>query len=122
MGTEAAFLDKADTSSVPAEQQVIVKALRGAYSYAAKRSTTVMYRKKMENVNKKLGPLVGALNKGTMDTQIVQLLIEMGTFIEKGKYDSASTVVTRLQKEHWDNNSQWIQGLKRLIACVLTGR
>lgn len=122
MGTDQAFLDKADVSSVPADQVVIVKALRGAYSYAAKRSTAVMYRKKMENVNKKLGPLVAALNKGGVDAKIVSHLIEMGQFIEKGKYDSASAVVTTLQKDHWDNNSQWIQGLKRLIACVLTGR
>lgn len=76
----------------------------------------------MENVNKKLGPLVGGLNKGAVEASIVRLLIEMAEFIEKGKYDSASMVVGRLQKEHWDNNSQWILGLKRLIASVLTGR
>ncbi len=116
------YLDKADVGSVPPNQQVIVKSLRGAYSYALKRSNTMMYRKKMEDVNKKLGRLVTALNKGGVDPEIVPHLIEIGKFIEKGNYDSANDIVGTLTRQYWDNNSQWIQALRRLIDCVLTGR
>lgn len=115
-------LDKTDPNSVPVDQQVIVKSLRGAYSYAVKRNNSMMYRKKMDDVNKKLGRLVLSLNKGTMEAEVIPHLIQVGQFIEKGKYDSASTVVGTLMSQHWDNNSQWIQALKRLIDCVLNGR
>ncbi len=115
-------LDKADPNSVPSEQQVVVKSLRGAYSYAVKRNNSMMYKKKMDDVNKKLGRLVVSLNKGAIESTVIPHLIQIGQFIEKGKYDSASGVVGTLMSQHWDNNSQWIQALKRLIDCVLNGR
>lgn len=118
----SAYLDKADVGAVPADQQVIVKSLRGAYAYAQKRNNTLRYRKKMEDVNKKLGRLVIALSKGMIDPEIVPLLINVGQCIEKGNYDSATTVVSTLTRQYWDNNAQWIQALKRLIDSVLTGR
>lgn len=118
----SAFLDKADIGSVPAEQQVIVKSLRGAFMYAAKRNNTLRYRKKMEDVNKKLGRLVFALAKGMIDQEVIPHLIKVGQFIEKANYESASAVVSTLTRQYWDNNSQWIQALKRLIDSVLTGR
>lgn len=122
LGTETVFLDKADVSKVPGNQQVIVKSLRGAYMYAQGLNQSPRYKKKMDDVSKRLGRLVAGLNARLIDGAVVNLLIEVGNAIQKGNYDQASAVVTTLTKHHWESNSQWIQGLKRLIDCVLTGR
>eukprot|EP00177_Eucheuma_denticulatum_P002536 GFKZ01004558.1.p1 GENE.GFKZ01004558.1~~GFKZ01004558.1.p1 ORF type:complete len:1272 (+),score=154.97 GFKZ01004558.1:212-4027(+) len=122
LGSETVFLDKADVSKVPGDQQVIVKSLRGAYMYAQGLNQSPRYKKKMDDVSKRLGRLVAGLNARLIEGAVVNLLIEVGNAIQKGNYDQASAVVTTLTKQHWESNSQWIQGLKRLIDCVLTGR
>lgn len=122
LGMETVLLDKADMSKIPSNQQVIVKSLRGAYSYALNRNRSPIYKKKMDDVSKRLGRLVAGLNAGLVEGAVVELLVEIGMAIEKGNYDQASVVVTTLTKQYWESNSQWIQGLKRLIDCVLTGR
>lgn len=115
-------LEKVDPSSVSAEHQIIVKSLRNAYAHAVKRSTSTMYRKKMEDINKKLGRLVASLGKGSVDPNVVPLLVELTQFMDKGKFDSASGVVATLMHKYWDSNSQWIQALKRLCDSILHGR
>lgn len=122
LGLDTVLLEKADVSKVPANQQVIVKSLRGAYMYALNQNQAPSYKKKMDDVNKKLGRLVAGLNAGLVEAPVVELLIEVGKSIEKGNYDQATAVVNTLTKQYWDQNSQWIRGLKRLIDCVLTGR
>lgn len=122
LGSETVLLEKADVSKVPANQQVIIKSLRGAYMYALNQNSSPIYRRKMDDANKKLGRLAAGLNAGLLDPPIVELLIEIGNAIEKGNYDQATTVVKTLKKQYWDQNSQWILGLHRLIDCVLTGR
>lgn len=122
LGIETVLLEKADTSKVPPNQQVIVKSLRGSYMYARSRSDAPRYKKKMDDVSKRLGKLVAALNNGLLEAPVVDLLINFGQVVENGSYNEASVVVSKLTKQHWDSNSQWIQGLKRLIDCVLTGR
>ncbi|CDF36473.1 unnamed protein product [Chondrus crispus] len=122
LGSETVLLEKADVSKVPADQQVIVNSFRGAYMYALNQNSSPSYKRKMADVNKKLGRLLAGLNAGLVEAPVVELLIEVGSSIEKGNYDQATTVVKTLTKQHWDQNAQWIRGLKRLIDCVLTGR
>ncbi|CAN8073139.1 unnamed protein product [Agarophyton chilense] len=122
LGIGTVLLEKADVSKIPPTQQVIVKSLRGSYMYARSLSEVPRYKKKMDDVSKKLGRLLAALNNGLIDAPVVELLVVLSRAVEKGNYDEASVVVSTLTKKHWDSNSQWIQGLKRLIECVLTGR
>lgn len=90
--------------------------------YALNQNPSPTYKKKMDDVSKKVGRLVAGLNAGLIEAPVVELLIDVGKAIEKGNYDQATSVVNTLTKQHWDQNSQWIRGLKRLIDCVLTGR
>lgn len=122
LGIGTVLLEKADVTKVPPNQQVIVKALRGSYMYARSLSQVPRYKKKMDDVSKKLGRLLAALNNKLVEPPVVDLLVSMSQSIEKGNYDEASVIVSTLTKKHWDAHSQWIQGLKRLIECVLTGR
>eukprot|EP00178_Gracilaria_changii_P003292 TRINITY_DN1483_c0_g1_i1.p1 TRINITY_DN1483_c0_g1~~TRINITY_DN1483_c0_g1_i1.p1 ORF type:complete len:1281 (+),score=178.68 TRINITY_DN1483_c0_g1_i1:138-3980(+) len=122
LGIGTVLLEKADVSKIPQTQQVIVKSLRGSYMYARSLNEAPRYKKKMDDVSKKLGRLLAALNNGLIEAPIVELLVTLSRSVEKGNYDEASVVVSTLTKKYWDANSQWIQGLKRLIECVLTGR
>lgn len=90
--------------------------------YALNQNPSPTYKKKMDDVNKKVGRLVAGLNAGLIEAPVVELLIEVGKAIEKGNYDQATAVVDTLTKQHYDQNARWILGLKRLINCVLTGR
>lgn len=122
LGIETVLLEKADVGKIPANQQVIVKALRGSYMYARSLSEAPRYRKKMDDVSKRLGRLLAGLNNGLIAEPVVELLITFATYVTQANYDQASVVVSQLTKQYWDSSSQWIQGLKRLIDCVLTGR
>ena len=122
LGLENTVLERADVGKIPAPQQVIVKALRGSYTYSRTLNQTPRYMKKLDDVSKRLGKLLAALNNGLIEESVVELLIQMSQAIEKGNYDEAGRTVSILARQHWDANSQWIQGLKRLIDCALTGR
>jgi hypothetical protein len=124
MASDAALsLDKVDVRNVPADQQIIVKSLRGSFQYALGRNSTMMYKKKMDDVNKKLGRLLAQLNAKELDVNIVALLMELAAGIAKGDYETAKRVTLSLSKSvNWDSNRHWIQALNRLIDAVLNGR
>lgn len=116
-------LDKVDVQNIPGDQQVIVKSLRGAFQYALGRNGTMMYKKKMEDVSKKLGRLLARLSAKEMDPAIVSQLIVLGKAIEKGDYATAKQVTATFSKTvSWEDNRHWIQALNRLIDAVLNGR
>lgn len=116
-------IDKVDVSNIPADQQVIVRSLRGSFQYALGRSTTMMYKKKMDDVSKKLGRLLARLNAKEMDPAIISQLIVLGNGIGNRDYETAKQVTASFSKTvSWEENRHWIQALNRLIDAVLTGR
>jgi protein transport protein SEC31 len=116
-------LDKVDVRNVPGDQLVIVKSLRGAFQYAMGRNSTMMYKKKMDDVSKKLGRLLSQLNAKEIDPGIVAQLGVLATGISKGDYETAKRVTASFNKSvDWESNRYWIQALNRLIDAVLNGR
>jgi protein transport protein SEC31 len=116
-------MDKVDVSGVPADQQIIVKSLRGSFQYALTCNSATMYKKKMEDVNKKLGRLLWRLNAREVEPPVVARLMVLANGISKGDYETARSVTATLSKElHWETNRSWLQALNRLIDAVLTGR
>lgn len=124
MGREASIpLDKVDVRNVPADQQVIVKSLRGSFQYAMGRNSTPIFKKKMDDVSKKLGRLLTQLNAKEVDPAIVTKLVYLAQGIGKGDYVRARQVTNDFQKQvDWESNRHWIQALSRLIEAVVTGR
>lgn len=122
MENEIVTVDKADVSKVAGAEQVIVKSLRGSFMYAQGLNQSPMYKRKMDDVSKRLGRLLFALNAGMVDKDVSDLLVAIAKAIENGNYDEAKSVVGTLSRQHWESNRQWIQGLKWLIDCVVTGR
>lgn len=124
MASESALpLDKVDVRSIPKEQQVIVTSLRGSFQYALGRNSTMMFKKKMADVSKKLGRLLAQLNAKELDAKIVAQLVEMATGIGNRDYETAKRVTLTMSKTvHWESNKHWIQALNRLFDAVINGR
>lgn len=124
MASESALpLDKVDVRNIPKEQQVIVTSLRGSFQYALGRNSTMMFKKKMADVSKKLGRLLAQLNAKEVDAKIVAQLVEMATGIGNRDYETAKRVTLTLSKTvDWESNKHWIQALNRLFDAVISGR
>lgn len=120
--TETVYLDKADVSKIGQNEIVIVKALRNALSQARAINQSGIHRRKMDDVNKRLGKLVAGLNAGVVDRDIVQKLELIAKALEKSNYQVIHSMVAELSKQYWDTNRQWIQGLKWLVDAVVSGR
>lgn len=118
----AVAVDAADVSAVPREQAAIPRALCGSFSYTAQLSSTPVFRRKMDDVSRKLGRLLLALNAGILEAAVVAHLLRLAGALEKGDYDEAASVVQVLTREHWDEHGSWIQALQRLIQSARTGR
>lgn len=124
MGTDVTMpIDRVDVSSIPAEQQIIVKALREAFQYVASRSSSMMFKKRCDDISKKLGRLLYRLNARDMEQGIVQKLIIVAQAISKGDFGSARIMTTSLSKEvDWESDRHWIQALHHLIDSALSNR
>lgn len=124
MASESALpLDKVDVRNIPKDQLVIVTSLRGSFQYALGRNSTMMFKKKMADVSKKLGRLLAQLNAKEVDGKIVAQLVEMATGIGNRNYETAKRVTLSLSKTvHWESNKHWIQALNRLFDAVISGR
>jgi len=80
-----------------------------------------MYRRKMEDMSKKLGLLLQRLNAQSIGPNEVQLLQELSMALDQADYNSALGYVRKLTTESWDENHLWILALKRLIESAMTG-
>lgn len=122
--TETVYLDKIDASKIVGNELMIVKTLRSAFKQAQSRNHSGMYRKKMDDINKRLGKLVAGLNAGIVDKETVDKLVTLVNALEKSDFQAANSLLTSIskEKEYWEHNRHWIQGLKWLVECVLTGR
>lgn len=109
-------------SAVPREQAAIPRALCGSFAYTAQLSSTPVFRRKMDDVSRKLGRLLSALNAGIVDAAVIAHLLRLAGALEKGDYDEAASVVQVLTREHWDEHGSWIQALQRMIQSARTGR
>lgn len=118
----AVAVDAADVSAVPREQAAIPRALCGSFAYTAQLSSTPVFRRKMDDVSRKLGRLLSALNAGIVDAAVIAHLLRLAGALEKGDYDEAASVVQVLTREHWDEHGSWIQALQRMIQSARTGR
>jgi len=115
-------LGDADVSSVPQSQQAIVRTLRDVYAQVSARNSSSVYKKKMEDVSKRLGRLLSRLNSGALDDSVIEKVQAMCDALAKEDLVAASAVVTRLSRENWDEHNHWIVAAKRLIESAKTGR
>ena len=115
-------VDEVDVTNVPAAQMAIVQSIRQTVAQVAAMNASASFAKRLDDVSRKLGRLLSMLNRGELDEVIVSKLREMSPALQSGDLARARDVVKRLMNEHWDQNSMWIMGLKRLIEMAQTGK
>lgn len=121
-GTEVALLDKIDISKFGSTEASIIKSLRKLQTHAVGLNRSVMYRRKMDDINKRLGRLAADLGAGAIEDEVMRLLIEVTKSVDSGNYADANAGVASLIKRFWDSYRNWIQGLKFLFDCAQNGR
>ncbi|GJQ12043.1 hypothetical protein GpartN1_g3834.t1 [Galdieria partita] len=119
--TSVPTLSVADISRVPSNYKLVVDTLRAFYSHCQSLNQQPIYKRKLDDVNRKLGQLVTKLNNGEVNDEIGSKLIELCKMLGQGNYDGASKVQVVLTQQHWEGNSSWIIALKRLIEAGKTG-
>lgn len=120
--TETVYLDKLDMAKIGKNDTVIVKAFRNSLAQARGMNTSGMYRRKMDDINKRLGKLAAGLSAGLVDQEIVEQLMAMANTMDKSSFQEAQSILSVLSKQYWDVHRQWLQGLKWLLDCVTSGR
>eukprot|EP00184_Porphyridium_aerugineum_P002778 CAMPEP_0184699288 /NCGR_PEP_ID=MMETSP0313-20130426/5615_1 /TAXON_ID=2792 /ORGANISM="Porphyridium aerugineum, Strain SAG 1380-2" /LENGTH=1325 /DNA_ID=CAMNT_0027158357 /DNA_START=115 /DNA_END=4092 /DNA_ORIENTATION=+ len=114
-------IDEADVSQVPANQKVIVNSLRDCFNRVNSMNQSPVFKKKMDDVSKKMGRFLVRLNRGEFDENVIAKLMDLSNALNSMNLDAALEVVKRLTADHWDQNSLWILALKRLVESAKTG-
>lgn len=114
-------LTAADISQVSSNYKIVVDTLRAFYSHCLTLNQQPIYKRKLDDVNRKLGQLVTKLNSGQVNEEIGNKLIELCKMLGQGNYEGASKLQVALTQQHWEGNSSWIIALKRLIEAGKTG-
>lgn len=109
-----------DVSGIPAEQQAITAALRASFERATGVRSDKLHKKKMEDVSKKLGQLVGQLSAGEIEPAVVEQLMVVASLLEGDDFEAAKRLAADFSKTvSWEDHRHWIQALSRLIDVLL---
>jgi len=74
--------------------------------------------KKRDDIAKRLEELYGKLEVGQVKTVTAQKLIQVVQAVEAKDYAAAGRVVQlELSKIDWEQNKNWVTGLKRLLPA-----
>jgi len=115
-------IDEVDVSNVPPSQMAIVSSLRDTFKKVSAMNPSPVFKKKMDDVSKKLGKLLYRLNRGDFDEAVISKLMQLSAALSAGNPDGAAEMVKKLTVDHWDQNSLWILALKRLVEASKSGK
>eukprot|EP00735_Rhodelphis_limneticus_P004984 TRINITY_DN1665_c0_g1::TRINITY_DN1665_c0_g1_i1::g.17806::m.17806 TRINITY_DN1665_c0_g1::TRINITY_DN1665_c0_g1_i1::g.17806 ORF type:complete len:1147 (-),score=366.04,sp/Q8L611/SC31B_ARATH/34.52/0.0,WD40/PF00400.27/8.4,WD40/PF00400.27/0.0072,WD40/PF00400.27/0.11,WD40/PF00400.27/48,WD40/PF00400.27/3e-05,WD40/PF00400.27/31,Sec16_C/PF12931.2/5.7e-09,Sec16_C/PF12931.2/1.5e+02,SRA1/PF07304.6/6.9e-10,Med15/PF09606.5/0.15 TRINITY_DN1665_c0_g1_i1:221-3661(-) len=104
-----------DTSSAPADLQPIISTLRALFEQCSNACRSEMDKRKMQDVSKKLALLFTRLVVRDISESAINKLHAIRQAIEAGDLGMALQYQVALTTEDWDENSQWIVAIKRLI-------
>eukprot|EP00871_Galdieria_phlegrea_P005314 jgi/Galph1/5784/GphlegSOOS_G4465.1 len=119
--SSSSTLITADISNVPPKYKIVAETLRAFYSHCLTLNQQPIYKRKLDDVNRKLGQLFARLNNDEVKDDIGEKLIQLCKHLGQGDYDGASKIQVSLTQQHWEGNSSWIIALKRLIEAGKTG-
>ena len=105
-----------DTSKVPADQRAIVTSLTNLFnSCAAAVASQPAKKREMDDSSKRLGALFWKLNAGDVSPSVAGKLLQMAQALDAGEIATAMQINVGLTTSDWDECSNWLQALKRLL-------
>ena len=111
----------ADTSATPPPLKPVVDSLNKLYQHCVSVAPPAKKRE-MEDNSKRLGVLFWHLNKGDVSPSVGAKLQSLCQSLDAGDLATASHIQVQMTTSDWDECSQWLTALKRLIKTAQTGR
>jgi len=107
-----------DVASMPAVPRQVALTLQRIYDECAKRAVSSIERKKIQDIDRKLGVLLTRLKRGEITGDALAKLHRLCQELEQHRLNEANVIHTELTREHYDGNSIWIMALKRLLEVA----
>lgn len=82
---------------------------------ASSQDNTPASMKKREDIAKRLEELYSKLQAGQIKTAASQKVLQMVKSVENQDNQAAHKMLTELCQMDWDQNKNWLQGVKRLV-------
>uniref|UniRef100_A0A7S1XF25 Uncharacterized protein n=1 Tax=Compsopogon caeruleus TaxID=31354 RepID=A0A7S1XF25_9RHOD len=111
-----------DVKGVAPEDRVIVTVLRKCYEDTCAMSHSPNFRKKMDDVSRRLGRLLERLNTKALTPPFIERLHRLCDAISNSAWVDAKLMITSMIKEHYDDHQTEIMGLRYLLDSAMTGR
>mmetsp|Transcript_32134 Transcript_32134/g.91150 ORF Transcript_32134/g.91150 Transcript_32134/m.91150 type:complete len:1157 (-) Transcript_32134:57-3527(-) len=111
----------ADTSATPAPLKPAVASLNKLFQHCSSVAPPAKKRE-MEDNSKRLGVLFFHLNAGDVSPSVSGKLQSLCQALDAGDLATASHIQVQMTTTDWDECSQWLTALKRLIKTAQTGR
>lgn len=100
---------------MPEQYKPVVATLTRLYDTVAPTQKTLMAKRKLEDVNKKVGALFERLNQNDISAQASEKLVRLCQALDQGDYNTAGQYHVALTSSDWDENGIWIVAVKRLM-------
>jgi len=110
-----------DISGTPAELKPVADTLGKLFHHCASIAPAAKKRE-MDDNSKRLGVLLWHLNKGDVSSNVAGKLKSLCQSLDAGDLATASHIQVQMTTSDWDECSQWLTALKRLIKTAQTGR
>jgi len=113
-------VETADTSQLKDELRPIVTSLTNLYSACAAASQMGAKKRESDDNSKRMGGLFWKLSNGDVSATVSSKLLQMAAALDVGDFSTATSVQVALTTSDWDECSQWLTALKRLIKTRQT--
>jgi protein transport protein SEC31 len=117
IGREVSILS-VDIGSLPVMPKQVATTLQRIYAECAKRAVGGLERKKIQDIDRKLGMLLTRMKQGDVSADAIAKLHRLCSELEQHHLPEAHATHTELTREHYDGNSAWIMALKRLLEVA----
>ncbi|KAF6004536.1 protein transport protein S31 [Cyanidiococcus yangmingshanensis] len=107
-----------DIRNLPVMPKQAATILQRVYAECAKRAVGGLERKKIQDIDRKLGLLLTRMSRGDISADAVAQLHRLCSELEQHHLNEANAIHTLLTREHYDGNSTWIMALKRLLEVA----
>ncbi|KAK3253493.1 hypothetical protein CYMTET_37261 [Cymbomonas tetramitiformis] len=108
-------VDNVDTSAVKEELKPIVASLTQLFRSCAAGAQAGSKKRESDDNSKRLGTLFFKLNLGDISDSVSAKLLQLCAAVDRQDYATASQLQVGLTTSDWDECSQWLTALKRLI-------
>ena len=118
LSTAGVPIAQVDLNTIPATYRPIATTLVRTYDACAQRAVAGLERKKIVDIDRKLGALLMRLAQQDIPEGACNKLRQLCTALDAHNLDSASNAHLQLTRDHYDGNSAWIMAIKRLLEVA----